>query len=346
MEPIGTIASRERDGCPVLPPTIVRYIFRLTARHQAALAALSAIIFLLSAAPLEFQRRIVNGAINEGAMSILWLALAYAGVALVEGACKLAMNIYRGWVGESSVRHLRNLIHATAGLRPDARSADVEGVEVSLMLSEVEPIGGFIGISTSEPLLQGGILLSVFGYMIYLQPEIALVSLLVFSPQLVFVPLMQGSINRHVGTRIQILRDVSSGVIENNHERSRAIIQRHRIDTVFTLNMGIYRLKFAMNFLMNLMHHLGVAAVLGVGGWYAATGRVEVGTVVAFIAGLAKVNDPWGDIVNWFRDATVNGVKYRLIAEAVERLVSQPASVTDHEPVPLTQMKAVTGGRS
>jgi hypothetical protein len=83
-----------------------------------------------------------------------------------------------------------------------------------------------------------------------------------------------------------------------------------------------------------------------VGGWYAATGRVEVGTVVAFIAGLAKVNDPWGDIVNWFRDATVNGVKYRLIAEAVERLVSQPASVTDHEPVPLTQMKAVTGGRS
>ena len=64
------------------------------------------------------------------------------------------------------------------------------------MLSEVDPIGGFVGVSTSEPLLQGGILLSVFGYMLYLQPTIALVSLLVFAPQLVFVPLIQHAINK------------------------------------------------------------------------------------------------------------------------------------------------------
>ena len=66
--------------------------------------------------------------------------------------------------------------------------------------------------------------------------------------------------------------------------------------------------------------------VLGVGGWYAVTGHIEVGTVIAFTSGLAKVNDPWGDLVNWFRDAAVNSVKYRLIAEAVERLVRQPAT--------------------
>jgi hypothetical protein len=74
------------------------------------------------------------------------------------------------------------------GTAATAARVEAEGVEVSLILSEVKPIGGFIGVSTSEPLLQGGILLSVFGYMIFLQPEIALVSLLVFSPQLIFVP--------------------------------------------------------------------------------------------------------------------------------------------------------------
>lgn len=75
-----------------------------------------------------------------------------------------------------------------------------------------------------------------------------------------------------------------------------------------------------MNFLMNLTHHAGVAAALGIGGWFALSGRIEVGTVVAFISGLAKVNDPWGDLVNWFRDMTVTLVKYRLIAGAVARM--------------------------
>jgi ABC-type multidrug transport system fused ATPase/permease subunit len=97
---------------------------------------------------------------------------------------------------------------------------------------------------------------------------------------------------------------------------------------VLTLNMGIYKLKFNMNFLMNLMHHLGVAVVLAVGGWYAATDRADVGTVVAFISGLAKVNDPRGDIVNWFRGATTNGVRYRLVVGAVEASRQVPATAS------------------
>lgn len=317
-----TIVIAEHTGAG-LPRTIFAYAWRVSGRHQLALAALSVLVFLLSAVPLEFQRRIVNDAVYDGAVaSIVWLALGYAGVALIDGALKLAMNVYRGWVSEGAVRQLRKTIYHLIGHAPGRRpAAGVEGVEVSMILSEVEPIGGFVGVSTSEPLLQGGVLISVFGYMVYLQPEIALVSLLVFSPQLVFVPLLQHAINRRVQTRIQILRDVSGQLIDNGHQDiAVGVSQDDRIDRIFTLNMGIYKLKFTMNFLMNLMHHFGVASVLAVGGWYAVTGRIEVGTVVAFISGLAKVNDPWGDIVNWFREMTVNGVKYRLIAEGVEQL--------------------------
>jgi len=322
MEQPGSSPTLDHDCCHALPSTILGYILRFSGRHQITLAALSVVVFLLNTIPLEIQRRIVNDAVHTGALnSIVWLALGYAGVALAEGACKLAMNIYRGWVSESSVRHLRMTIHGAANGASDSPSADLQGIEVSLILSEVEPIGSFVGISTSEPLLQGGILLSVFAYMIHLQPEIALVSLLVFSPQLIFVPLMQRAINRRVTSPVEALREVSSGLIDPDHGRRHAATQAQRMEVVFTLNMGIYKLKFTMNFLMNLMHHVGVAVVLGVGGWYAASGLVQVGTVVAFVAGLAKVGDPWGDIVNWYREATVNGVKYRMIAEAFERLV-------------------------
>ena len=55
--------------------------------------------------------------------------------------------------------------------------------------------------------------------------------------------------------------------------------------------MGIYKLKFSMNFLMNLCSHLQVAAALLVGGWMVHTDQLEVGGVVAFISGAARLND-------------------------------------------------------
>ena len=96
-----------------MPKTVFGYIWQVSARHQAGLALLSVVVFLLSAVPLELQRRIVNDAIARGATAtIAWLALAYAGVALTEGGVKLCLNIYRGWVSETAVRDLRRGIGA------------------------------------------------------------------------------------------------------------------------------------------------------------------------------------------------------------------------------------------
>ena len=75
-----------------------------------------------------------------------------------------------------------------------------------------------------------------------------------------------------------------------------------------------------MNMLMNLMHHSSVAVALCVGGWLALEGRIEVGTVVAMVGGLGKLNDPWGDLVNWARELSVVNVKYRLFADVVNRI--------------------------
>lgn len=303
-----------------MPRTIFGYIWRVSARHQLALCLLAVTVFLLSTVPLELQRRIVNDAIKNGSIrTIVWLALAYAAVTLAEGGIKLGMNVYRAWVSEQAVRHLRQSVSASTG---DAISKDdkarAEGTEISMILSEAEPIGGFVGTSVSEPLLQGGILVSVFGYLVYLEPRIALLSILVFSPQLVFVPLIQRAINRRAAKRIGTLREVSGGIVgAGDGDAKAASALNGGIDHVFVLNMGIFKLKFAMNFLMNLMHNMGVASALGVGGYYAVKGEIEVGTVVAFVSGLAKINDPWGDLVNWFREMTVVSVRYRLVADAM-----------------------------
>ena len=309
-----------------MPATLFGYIWKISSRHQAGLCLLSAVVFLLSAVPLELQRRIVNDAIGKGAIgAIVGLALAYAGVALTEGAIKLCLNIYRSWVSERAVLQLRRRIGAlTASAVAAENRAMAEGVEISMILSEAEPIGGFVGISFSEPLLQAGVLVSVFGYLAWLEPWMALLSVAVFSPQMVFVPLMQGAINRRAGDRIRTLREVSGEIVgASGGDSALAASQDGHIGHVFALNMGIFKLKFTMNFMMNLMHHLGVATALGVGGWYAVQGRIEVGTVVAFVSGLAKVNDPWGDLVNWYREMTLVGMRYRLVADAMGALTQK-----------------------
>ncbi|HET7362933.1 MAG TPA: hypothetical protein VFJ70_05085 [Burkholderiales bacterium] len=311
-----------------LPRTIAGYIVGFSGRHQAALAILSVLVFALTTVPLELQRRIVNDAVYGQAYApIFWLAVAYLAVAAGEGLIKLVLNVYRGWVSETAVRHLRRTALGAG------QAVGGQGVELSMVLSEVEPIGGFVGVAVSEPLLQGGILLAVFGYLLYLEPWLAALAFLVFAPQLVFVPLLQGAINRRVERRVLTMREVSDGIVREGSAASAASSAQHaRIDRVFVLHMGMFQLKFTMNFLMNLTHHAGVAAALAGGGWFAITGRIEIGTVVAFISGLAKLNDPWGDVVNWFRDLMMNRVKYRLVRDALERMHAPPAA-------PLTYVK-------
>jgi len=234
-----------------LPSNVFRYVVTVSWPHQIALVSLTVITFLLEVAPLEIQRRVVNNLVRERPFQlVVVLCTAYAGAALVQGATKLGLNVYRSWVGENSKRDLRR--HVIAYLRVAraiAPGPEARGVGTAMIVAEVEPIGNFIGGSISEPLLQAGILLSVLAYILHLDRWMAAAALVIFVPQLVFVPLMQHAINRRAGTRIWVLRQLGISTVATraasaDQERS----DRKRIDRVMQLNMGILKLKFSMKF--------------------------------------------------------------------------------------------------
>ena len=298
------------------------YIWSTSGRAQILLGLLSAMIFLLDLVPLELQRRIVNDAIgNKVFGELVVLCGLYALTALVQGVAKYAWNVYRNAVGEATSRRLRLETFATALRRGDPDARAKEGVGISIILNEADPVGLFVATSVSEPVLHGGVLISVFCYLIYLQPLMAAVALALFVPQCIFVPLVQNAINRRTEARIQVMRRLSAEIVSETaqgalqHEE-RSYVQRVR--RVFALNMQIYRRKYAMNLLINVLYHLGTVGILFVGGWFVMQGRTEVGTVVAFISGLAKVNDPWNDLVTFLRDMTNARVKYGLIARVLD----------------------------
>ena len=125
-----------------------------------------------------------------------------------------------------------------------------------------------------------------------------------------------------------MLRGLSISIVEAPKREGRERVDEAPIQRVFELDMGIFKLKFTMNFLMNFCNHLQRIAALLLGGWYVLQGQLEVGGVVAFISGVEKLNDPWGDLVNYFRDFSVAHVKYRLVSTAVADLMESQVLAT------------------
>jgi ABC-type bacteriocin/lantibiotic exporter with double-glycine peptidase domain len=330
-------SSPARRGSPGKPPPHVApalpagtfvakglygYIWATSRRAQILLALLSVFIFLLDLAPLELQRRIVNDAISQKAFALMaWLCGVYVVTTLLQGMAKFTWNVYRNSVGEATSRRLRLETFSAALHHPEPETTTKESVGISIILSEADPVGSFVATSVSEPVLHGGVLASVFVYLLYLQPWMALVALALFVPQCAFVPMVQNAINRRTEARIQVMRRLSADIVAETAEGVQQREQRtykRRVHDIYALNIQIYWRKYAMNFLINLLYHLGTVGILFVGGWFVMQGKTEVGTVVAFISGLTKVNDPWNNLVTFFRDMTNARVKYQLIARVLD----------------------------
>ena len=174
-------------------------------------------------------------------------------------------------------------------------------------------------------------MLSVLAYLIHLDLWMAAIAVAIFVPQLVFVPLMQKAIIERTAARVQVLRRLSISIVELPKREGGERVEEGPIQRVFELDMGIFKLKFTMNFLMNFCNRLQIVAALLLGGWYVLADRLEIGGVVAFISAVGRLNDPWGDLANYFRDFSVSNVKYQLIANAVtnRETVETPARETD-----------------
>lgn len=312
-----------------MPRRMITFIWRVSAWDQVWLALLAIAVSLLGLAPIEFQRRIVNEAVKHKNWDSIWdLALIYGGLVLAHGAIKLLFNLYKGWVGANATRLLRTSIaKLTHGEEDEQEIADTQGVEISMIVSECDAIGTFASECISEPVLEGGILVTVFGYMFFLQPTMALVSLGIFIPQAVFVPLIQRVINRQVACRIKTLRKAGADVLADEDDAAHTLSTHEaRFRKIFRFDFAIMALKNGLNFLMNFCQHAGTVVIVVLGGWFVIHGQTQVGTVVAFLSGLSSIKDPWGAIVGWVQNYMVTTAKYALVRDAVAKLQVDPAT--------------------
>lgn len=298
-----------------MPKHLYTYVWKISRTQQIRLCALTIFIFPLSLAPLELQRRIIDDAIKNGATELLAiLGALYLGVLLAHGGFKYARNIYQNRISEGVIRLLRRRV---VNLEADdgAGNQDTDdGTRQSIIAAEAEKVGAFVGEALSFPLLQAGIVASVAGYMLIVEPVIAIIAIAFFVPSLLVVPLIQKKINELAEDRTTRTRELGENVLEEN-DGNRDDSDR-LIETIYGIRIRIFYYKYFMKFLNNLIGHLGPLSILMVGGWLVIQGETEIGTIVAFISGYERMINPARDLLNFYRRLSAMRVQYRLVREA------------------------------
>jgi ABC-type multidrug transport system fused ATPase/permease subunit len=302
---------------------LYRVTIALTWRRQIVLVLLSLAVAALAPVPLIYQREIINGLDMAGAGfdtdMLLALGAQLAAVILLSLALKWLLGQLSGTLGEGLIRTIRaRLTRDYAG----RRGAEVErGTVVTAMSAEAEALGKFAGNALAEPLLQLGTLVSVIGFIAATQPRLGLLALAIVVPQALIVLFLQGRINRLVGERVRLLRRATDAVARAEAGAvERSILDD--FDAIYATRRRIFVFKLSTKFLLSAINGAGMVGVLMLGGWLVIEGRSDVGTVVAALTGLARIGQPWRQMIAFYRSASAVQVKYGLLAELLDSLAA------------------------
>ena len=298
---------------------LYRVIWRLTGVHQILLIALSLLVAGLAVVPLKFQQLVVNNLVYDGDVRWLaWLCAGFLASILLSAALKFVLGLQLSIVGERVVLLIRERLYANHGAdaQDGANQATSRGTLVTMLAVEAEVVGSFAGSAISSPLVQLGTLMSVIGFIAISQPWLGLLALAVVAPQAVIVLGVQRRINEQVRARAQSLRDASDRISSNDraHVDDEVAADFRRI---FASRRSIFVLKLSSKFALAAISALGKVGILFLGGWLVLKGRSDVGTVVASLAGLLRIEGPWRDLVSFFRTASTARVKYEMLAHAI-----------------------------
>ncbi len=298
---------------------LYRAVWRVSGREQIALILLSLLVAALAAVPLKFQQLAINSLVGQGDVARLaWFCGGFLGTVLLSAGAKFVLGLRLALVGERVVLLIRERLYANQ-MRQEAAgpgNGSDRGTLVAMLTAEAELVGAFAGSAISTPVVQIGTLLSVIGFIAVSQPWLGALALAVVLPQAVIVLAIQGRINRRVRARVQALRDASGRIAAGGLAAVEpAVLADFR--AVYETRRHIFALKLSSKFVLGAISALGKVGILFLGGWLVLQGRSDVGTVVASLTGLARIEGPWRDLVSFFRSASTVRVKYAMLLPAI-----------------------------
>ncbi|WP_156639804.1 ABC transporter ATP-binding protein [Bosea sp. PAMC 26642] len=300
--------------------TLGRFVWRASGVHQFYVGLIAMAVALLNFVPIDLQRRIVDVAIaDKDVGSLLFFGGLYLATILIQGALKYALLVYQGWVGESAVKMSRDQLVVIASEK-SLKDTVTSGQTVNVIGREIDGVGGFVGVSISEFVVNLTFLIVILSYMLYIQPIIAFISMIFMIPQIALALYMQGDLNLLVEKQVGLVRKLGDETVSQAESKSDSSgVSSNTVSAIFQNRLRFYLLKYGLKTLLNIANAIGPMMVLGVGGWMAIQQQTTIGTIVAFISGLERLSSPLRDLLNFYREYQQAKVQYEMIVQWVEK---------------------------
>jgi ABC-type multidrug transport system fused ATPase/permease subunit len=294
---------------------------------QALLLLLILAAIFLRVFPLEMQKRIVNSAIAMRDLNALFLYCGlYLGAVVLAGIFKYVINLLQGFIGQKILFEMRAQIYNhILSLPLTFYRRTPPGMVIASLTSELSAIGEFMGGALAVPVINILTLLSFAGYMAYLDPLLAVLSLSIYPVEVLIIPMLQKRFNRLNRDRIDVTRSMSNVIgeavsgmqeIQGNagYELENQKLARFS-SRLFQIRLHMNKFKFLTKFSNNFFQSLGPFILFVVGGYLTIHGRFDLGALVAFLSAYEKLYDPWKELMDYYQDYQDSKVRYHQIMD-------------------------------
>jgi ABC-type multidrug transport system fused ATPase/permease subunit len=335
----------EKADIPVVKRTLFSWIFPGNVKLQILQLLIIVVMVFARVLPLEMQKRIVNQAINLRNVNLL---LEYCGVYLAAviffSGLKYLTTIIETLLSQRTTARMRTALYdhiLTLPLNFFRRTQP--GMVVNALVSELTLPGNFVGMAVGAPVTNLLTLLAFAGYMFWLNPLLAAVSMSIYPLVVLLLPMMQKGVNRSNKKRVDAARTFSSRIAEaisgiheiqgngayriENKKYNRLVNKLLRIRVTWSL------FRFGVKTLNGFFTSLGPFLVFILGGWLTIKGRLELGALVAFLSAQEKLFDPWKELIEFYQVYQDGSVVYKRTMEYFDVEPEYQLEPVDREPM-------------
>ncbi len=321
---------------------IVRYLlpYRL---HAAGAILLILAVALLDLVPPLLIKRVVDEAIPRRDLQLLtWLAVAMVVAPLVADLLGMVQKLLLTWLSETVKLDLRTALygHLTAeslsffaAIRP--------GEAVSRVLNDVEGVGSVVSGTMFGVLTDAIVLVTTAVALFALNWRLALVGIVAL-PVFILPTRSVGARRKVLKRQAQALMAELTGILTETLNISGALlikcfnaetsaVERFRSKAAEFVRLSVRQALVGQQYrvLIGLFKNLAPALVFGLGGYAVVQGRIEVGTLVAFVQLLKRLYGPASSLAGVHVEVLVSYAYF-------ERVFA----VLDHQPEVLTDANA------
>ncbi len=310
--------------------SLFSWVWTSNLKLQSLLLVVIVVTVAARVLPLEMQKKIINQAIGLKRVDLLLLYCGYYLAAVVTASgLKLAINALQNYIGQQSLTDLRQKLYAHILSLPMSffRKAS-PGMVVSSLISEVANTGEFVGQAIAVPVTNLLTLLAFAGYLFYLNPLMAIISMALYPIAILVIPSLQRRANAANKERVDTGRKMSTLIgetisgIHEVHGNASFRLENRRFavmsEKLFRVRVVWNLYKFTIKVSNNFFQNLGPFVLFLVGGYLAINGRFDLGALVAFLSANEKLYDPWKELMDFYQTYQDAQVSYTRIMEYFE----------------------------